>query len=50
MEYSIIKEKTLHHGGLNRIDDFKNSIVFDKFYLMESSMSIEKVLKNVIFG
>ena len=55
MEYSIIKEGNLHNGGLDRSDDLKNSIGFDKSYLMEYSMSIEKKcsmesLKNVIFG
>ena len=40
---------------INRIDDFKNSIGFDKPCLMEYSMSIVKkcsmeFIKNVIFG
>ena len=55
MECSIIKERNLHYGVLHRVNDFKNSIGFDKFCLMEYSMSIEKkcsmeCLKNVIFG
>ena len=49
------KIRKLHYGGPNKVDDFKNSIGFDKSCLMEYSMSIEKMcsmefLKNVIFG
>ena len=47
MECSIIKERKLHYGGLNKVDDFKNSIGFDKFCLMEYSMPREK---KVLYG
>ena len=55
MECSIIKVRKLHYGGLNKFDDFKNSIGFDKFCLMEYSMPREKkcsmeFFKNLIFG
>ena len=42
MEYSIIKDRNLHYGVINRIDDFRNSIGFDKPRLMKYSMSIVK--------
>ena len=55
MKYSIIEERNLLYGVINRLDDFKNFIGFDKPCLMEYSMSIVKMcilkfLKNVIFG
>ena len=55
MEYSIIKERNLHSGGLNSIDDFKNSIGFVKTCIMEYSISTEKkccveFFKKEIFG
>jgi len=42
MDYSIIKVRILHYGRLNRIDDFKNSIGFNKSCFMEYFWSLEK--------
>ena len=54
MECSIIKERKWHYVGLNKFDDFKNSIGFDKSCLMEYSMQREKkcsmeFFKNLTF-
>ena len=55
MECSIIKIRKLHNGGLDKVDNFKNSIGFDISSLMEYSMAREKkcsmeFFKNLIFG